>query len=277
MTSIKAKRGAIRGAFTRSLNELVTEINKPEKDLNEIRRLRKQLEDRFSSLDKVDEEFDRYMQEKEATEEEYTEEYNSIFEYRDKYSDISLIVNNLERNDLEQSDNASNVSSYHTNKSCNGSGSKYELPKLELRKFNGDPKEWLGWWSQFKGIHEDVTLSMEHQFQYLIQATVEKSPAYELVTSFPPTATNYPKVIKYLKSRFGNEKILVEVYVRELLILVLNKQNTISSLYDKLETQLHGLESLGVTSDKYAAMLYPLVESALPEEILKNTRIMLAS
>lgn len=41
-------------------------------------------------------------------------------------------------------------------------------------------------------------------------------------------------------------------------------------LYDKLETQLRGLESLGVSSDKYAAMLYPLVESALPDEILKT-------
>lgn len=96
-----------------------------------------------------------------------------------------------------------------------------------------------------------------------------------MVTSFPPTAADYPKAINYLKSRFSDENILVEVYVRELLILVLNnnadmERNTIASLYDKLETQLRGLESLGVTSDKYAAMLYPLVESALPEEVLKT-------
>lgn len=33
----------------------------------------------------------------------------------------------------------------------------------------------------------------------------------------------------------------------------------LSTLYDQLETQLRALESLGVTTDKYAAMLYPLV------------------
>lgn len=78
-----------------------------------------------------------------------------------------------------------------------------------------------------------------------------------------------------MKSRFGDEKLLIEVYVRELLKLVLNntvynEENSVTSLYDKLETQLRGLESLGVTRDKYAAMLYPLVESALPEEVLKT-------
>ncbi|KAJ8980431.1 hypothetical protein NQ317_018823 [Molorchus minor] len=43
---------------------------------------------------------------------------------------------------------------------------------------------------------------------------------------------------------------------------------SLTSLFDQLETQLRALETLGVTSDKYAAMLYPLVESALPEDIL---------
>ncbi|XP_046734984.1 uncharacterized protein LOC124404699 [Diprion similis] len=42
-----------------------------------------------------------------------------------------------------------------------------------------------------------------------------------------------------------------------------------SSLYDKLESHIRALETLGVTTDKCAAMLYPLVESALPEEILR--------
>ncbi|XP_050516778.1 uncharacterized protein LOC126891619 [Diabrotica virgifera virgifera] len=43
----------------------------------------------------------------------------------------------------------------------------------------------------------------------------------------------------------------------------------LSTLNDRLETQLRALGTLGVTSDKYAAMLLPLVESALPYELLK--------
>lgn len=35
-------------------------------------------------------------------------------------------------------------------------------------------------------------------------------------------------------------------------------------MYDTLEFYLGALESLGVTSDKYGVILYPLVESGLP-------------
>lgn len=40
-------------------------------------------------------------------------------------------------------------------------------------------------------------------------------------------------------------------------------------LYYELNTQITALESLGVTKDKYAAFIYPLIESALPVETLK--------
>jgi len=50
---------------------------------------------------------------------------------------------------------------------------------------------------------------------------------------------------------------LIEFYVRELLKLVLNKNKSITlvMIYDKLETHLRALESLGVTTDMCAAML----------------------
>jgi hypothetical protein len=68
--------------------------------------------------------------------------------------------------------------------------------------------------------------------------------------------------------------LLVKFYVRELLKLMMamnSNQNkvTLSSLYDKTETQLRALETLGVATDKYAAMLFPLVESCLSEEVLR--------
>ncbi|GFY32522.1 integrase catalytic domain-containing protein [Trichonephila clavipes] len=73
--------------------------------------------------------------------------------------------------------------------------------------------------------------------------------------------------------RFGQEDVLIQVYVRELLKLVLQntevKKVNLSSLYDKIEAQLRAVESLGVTKEKYAAMLFPLVESCLPSEILR--------
>lgn len=152
---------------------------------------------------------------------------------------------------------------------------KFRLPKLELKKFDGDVRNWILFWGKFKKIHEDNDIDLEDKFQYLLQSMELGSAARELVESFPPSGNNYEKAINQLKNRFARDEILIEVYVRELLSLVLNQAMknksgmTLSTLFDKLETQLRALESLGVTSDKYAAMLYPLAESALPEDVLK--------
>jgi len=78
-----------------------------------------------------------------------------------------------------------------------------------------------------------------------------------------------------LKNCFGRDDIIVEFYVRELLGLVLqnaargNKKSALASIYDKLKCYIRALETLGVTTDKCAAMLYPLVESSFPEEVLQ--------
>ncbi|XP_024888972.1 uncharacterized protein LOC112465600, partial [Temnothorax curvispinosus] len=48
-----------------------------------------------------------------------------------------------------------------------------------------------------------------------------------------------------------------------------NEKIKLASLFDKIESQLRALESLGVTTDRCGAMLYPLVESSLPEELLR--------
>ena len=42
-----------------------------------------------------------------------------------------------------------------------------------------------------------------------------------------------------------------------------------SLLYDKLESHLRALETLHVTTNTCSAMLFPLVESCLPEDVLR--------
>ena len=150
-----------------------------------------------------------------------------------------------------------------------------KLPTIELPKFNGNVREWLPFWSVFRKIHEDPLIRREDKFQYLIQATVPDSRARDVVSSFPPTSENYEKVITSLKSRFGRDEVVVEFYVRELLGLVLQnavkgyQRASLANIYDKLEAYIRALDTLGVTTDKCAAMLYPLVESSLPEEVLR--------
>ena len=87
------------------------------------------------------------------------------------------------------------------------------------------------------------------------------------------TAEKYTKAIESLKARFGRERLLVECYVRELLTLVVKNTTksrlSITQSYVRLESHLRSLESIGITSDKHSAMLFPFVESCIPEDMLR--------
>jgi hypothetical protein len=48
-----------------------------------------------------------------------------------------------------------------------------KLLKIELRKFSGKVKEWLGFCSEFRCIHDDPEIEKEDKFQYVIQAMME--------------------------------------------------------------------------------------------------------
>ncbi|GBN49393.1 hypothetical protein AVEN_181100-1 [Araneus ventricosus] len=104
---------------------------------------------------------------------------------------------------------------------------KFKLPKIELKKFTGDAKEYLSFWSQFRKIHEDTSIPNEDKMRYLLQAVVPKTKApaplsfRSVVESFPATAENYPKAIAHLKERFGRDDLLVQIYVRDLLSMVM--------------------------------------------------------
>ncbi|XP_071036396.1 uncharacterized protein [Parasteatoda tepidariorum] len=123
-------------------------------------------------------------------------------------------------------------------------------------------------------MHDDPTLDIGDKFQYLIQCTIDNSRTRELVLSYPATVENYPKVIESFKSRFGKDDVLVEFYIRELLSLVMQNSKSqmsisLSSLYDQIESQLRALESLGITTEIYDAILFPLVEPYIPGELLR--------
>ncbi|GFT71620.1 integrase catalytic domain-containing protein [Trichonephila clavipes] len=202
------------------------------------------------------------MIETNCTQEAYNIEFEAIEGYTEKMIAWQVRVKNIMKRDaLGQKDNHSLATS---------SSSSLRLPKIQFQQFSGELTDWLRFHNQFKRIHEDESIDGD-KFQYLIQATTPKSRARDIVESFPATPENYRKAFEYL--RFGQEDVLIQVYVRELLKLVLqnaevNKVN-LSSLYDKIEAQLRALESLGVTKEKYASMLLPLVESCLPAEILR--------
>ncbi|GBM54905.1 Retrovirus-related Pol polyprotein from transposon TNT 1-94 [Araneus ventricosus] len=140
----------------------------------------------------------------------------------------------------------------------------------KLLTYDGNPREWLNFWTEFQKIHEDASIDERHKYQYLIQSTVPGSTPREIVESFPATAENYKKAVEYIKERFRKESVLAQVYIKDSLQLVISKNMCeLSTLYDKLQTRIRSLDSLGLTKDKYADILFPLVESTLPIDIVK--------
>ncbi|XP_071044211.1 uncharacterized protein [Parasteatoda tepidariorum] len=148
-----------------------------------------------------------------------------------------------------------------------------QYPKIKLPVFDGNLKNWLSFWCQFEKIDKDQNIGDHDKFLYLSQSMLKGSPADELLRSFPPSGESYKTAINQLKTRYGKEELLIQVYVRELLALVLQKQSksekSLRKLYDQLESKLRSLEVLGVTREKYAAKLFPLVASSIPEGTLK--------
>lgn len=82
--------------------------------------------------------------------------------------------------------------------------------------------------------------------------------------------TSNKQALADLKARYAREDILIQVYVRELLTIILNKDSkTLTYLYDNISTQFCALETLGVTQDGYSSFILPMVESALPIDTLR--------
>ncbi|KFM64359.1 hypothetical protein X975_25071, partial [Stegodyphus mimosarum] len=142
---------------------------------------------------------------------------------------------------------AETVCSNFENESRTGFKTQIKLPKIELTKFDVDLRNWIGYWGQFSKIHNDNSFANEDKFEYLRLSMKPWSSAYKLIEGFPPSKEKYVKAMELLKSRYGKKEFLIEFYVLELLSLVLlkGKNIQISQLYDKLESQLSALESLG--------------------------------
>ncbi|GFR33412.1 transposable element Tc1 transposase [Trichonephila clavata] len=124
------------------------------------------------------------------------------------------------------------------------------------------PRSWVSFWAQFCRIHEDESIMEEDKFKYVLSSLKPKTKARDIVENYPPSKDNYPKVIEHLMSLFGRKDLLIEVYIRDFLALVNSKSYIkLTDLYDiyiyiyKLGSYIRALETLGVTTSNYAAML----------------------
>ncbi|GBM09608.1 hypothetical protein AVEN_60248-1 [Araneus ventricosus] len=258
-TLLKTQRKSFRTSFTVCAKKSDDELLKEAPELTQLSILKSQISDKFARLETCQAEITNLILKTEDAEQAY-EDFLSAEKYREYYIELCSQIEQLYLKDSSTKDFSERR--------------KFKLPKIELKKFDGDAKNYLSFWSQFRKIHEDSSIPNEDKFQYLLQAVVPKSKAARVVESFPATADNYQKAISQLQERFGRNDLLVQIYVRDLLTMVMKNAATgrsktdLPALYDELEAKIRALESLGRTQEKYGDFLSPLVESCLPEEVL---------
>ncbi|UYV65633.1 hypothetical protein LAZ67_3004912 [Cordylochernes scorpioides] len=82
-------------------------------------------------------------------------------------------------------------------------------------------KRLVGWWAQFNKIHVDPTLEDSDKFQYLVQSM---SPEPELVNWLivTPDCRELPQSYRNFDRKFGRPELLQQVYVRDLIRLMID-------------------------------------------------------
>ncbi|XP_021958596.1 uncharacterized protein LOC110854470 [Folsomia candida] len=273
MDRLMKARAPVRASITKTVDGVVAELAKDPKHSMELTIKLRKLESLQTSIREHDEKVLAQMLDDNCTAEAYGEESASCEVYSDKISAAILKIEKTLYAELRPPSPSASSSYVTVNGERIKKNRNFKLPKIELQKFDGSWKNWLGWWAQYRQIHEDDELQVNVKFQYLIQAIVPGSEAEKVIKIYPRSDQNYPLVVEKLKCRFGDEKILRQIYIRELLGLAINsaadsrEDADVEELHDQLEGHLKSLESLGKVSDP-SELIYPLVESSLPQQVL---------
>ncbi|GBL94040.1 hypothetical protein AVEN_185016-1 [Araneus ventricosus] len=267
----KKTRSVTRSIVTKQTNKLESEINNSV-DKTIVYELYMQLISKFVELVKLDKEIEGLIDIDSLEDEILTRE-----EYRDKYiiwktraeryieSVSSIAIRNSAETQLQNVTLPlnSSVSSVSTNQP--------RLHKLTLESFSGkDIGSFPSFWARFKSaVHENSNLNDVDKFSYL--KSVVTSDAELAIRGLTLTSENYAKAVKILEDRFGPQELIVDYHMNNLLNLTPVRKSfdviALRNLYDQLEVNIRGVESLGISPDSYSCLLLPIIMKAIPPDL----------
>ena len=136
---------------------------------------------------------------------------------------------------------------------------KVKLPKIDLKRFNGDLTHWTSFWESFESaVDKNSSLSNVDKFNYL-NSLLERSAA-DAVAGLALTSANYMEAIAILKKRYGNKQLIINRHMEILLKLepVTSPTNlrALRTLYDRVESHVRGLKSLESVQDLMVAFCH---------------------
>ena len=272
LANLKKRRGICRGLVTKTENQIKTLLDNFDHHSNEnvikLTGLRNQYQNRLSSVKELDESILNS-----AEPENYENEYINSEEYYNFSYELLANIKFILGLNRAPSNLDPNNSTYNCSIISSSVPSSPRLPKLEITKFDGKILSWQKFWDQYNlAIHSKESLSEIDKFGYLRSLLCDS--AKDKISGLSLTSENYKEPIKLLKDRFANPQAQISAHMEHLLKLapiesVSNVQG-LRKLYDKVESSVRNLNSLGIMSDNYGALLVPLLSDKLPPSLRVN-------
>ncbi|GFQ70872.1 DUF1758 domain-containing protein [Trichonephila clavata] len=266
----KRARPVSRSLVTKQINKLENEINNSV-DKTTVLEIYVQLISKYEELSTLDKEVESLINIESLEDEILTRE-----DYRDKFiiwkiraeryiGTVSSITfqNSVENQPQNVTPLNNTVSSVLTNQP--------RLPKLTLESFSGkDISSFPSFWARFKSaVDDNSNLNDVDKFSYL--KSVVTSDAELAIRGLTLTPENYAKAVKILEDRFGRKELIVDYHMNRLLNLSPVRKSfdviALRKLYDQLEINIRGLESLEIFPDSYSCLLFPIIMKAIPPDL----------
>ncbi|KAK8775723.1 hypothetical protein V5799_030934 [Amblyomma americanum] len=262
MEHICKKRKVLRTQVTKLIKECLERLDRLTQSDASV--LHARLMSLHAELNAVNSRFEEILDDDQAE-----TEYEQIFEYNDR---IVTVLAKLQQCISNPTGNP--PTTQHENNAAQATTTskiRLKLPRLELTRFSGRRHDWQPFWEVFEQVvDKNEELSSVDKFHYL-RASVTGDAAAALA-GLPPTARCYSDAVELLKKRFGNEELLIQEHMKKLIDIQPVRSSDdvrgLRRLYDTLAAHIKGLETLGQRHDSYSSLLMPIVQRALPTDIL---------
>ena len=144
-----------------------------------------------------------------------------------------------------------------------------ELPKLQLKKYGGDPVNFIEFWDTFRStIHENKVLSNVQKLTYLKETVKDKD--LSAISGLEVSDANYAVALTILDDRFGNKQSQVDAHYVALTDLpgATHQTQSLRKLYDGIESHMRSLTAIAQDVNQDILFFVSLIKRKLPESTM---------
>lgn len=145
------------------------------------------------------------------------------------------------------------------------------LPTLPTKPFRGYLCKWSSFWEHYNdAVYTNRALPTTDKFLYLPNYLVGDVAA--AIVGLPKMEAYYDRAIQLLRDSFGDKGRIIQRRFRTLCYLrhltSLSDTEEVRRLYDCAQLNVRCLNGLNFSTRTFLAMLYDILNEALPEEIV---------